>query len=66
MRKKIALIGGGNIGGTLAYIIASKERWIWAKVGLKIVGFGIFDLFFALNRKSSSNFRNNIYSRYQY
>ena len=25
MRKKIALIGGGNIGGTLAYIIASKE-----------------------------------------
>ena len=24
MRKKIALIGGGNIGGTLAYIIASK------------------------------------------
>ena len=25
MRKKIALIGGGNIGGTLAYIAASKE-----------------------------------------
>lgn len=25
MRKKIALIGGGNIGSTLAYIIASKE-----------------------------------------
>lgn len=25
MRKKISLIGGGNIGGTLAYIIASKE-----------------------------------------
>ena len=24
MRKKIGLIGGGNIGGTLAYIIASK------------------------------------------
>ena len=25
MKKKIALIGGGNIGGTLAYIAASKE-----------------------------------------
>jgi malate dehydrogenase len=25
MRKKIALIGGGNIGSTLAYIIATKE-----------------------------------------
>ncbi|MFQ3307007.1 MAG: malate dehydrogenase [Candidatus Midichloriaceae bacterium] len=25
MRKKIALIGGGNIGGTIAYILASKQ-----------------------------------------
>ena len=24
-RKKIALIGGGNIGGTLAHLIGTKE-----------------------------------------
>ena len=25
MRKKIALVGGGNIGGTLAHLIGLKE-----------------------------------------